>query len=190
MKIKFLCTFILIHMFTFEGKNIEHCFLGEELKSQFIFETGSDLSAEGAQEALNFHNNARKEVNVEPLTWSVELSEYAQEWADFLAKNNNCEIAHRSWLNREDIKCGENLFWGKGKAFTALDATKAWYNEKQEYTYQTITSDNFFATGHYTQMIWKDTKTVGMGITICENGATIIVANYEPVGNILGEKPY
>jgi len=190
MKVKFLYAFVLIHIFIIEEKIIEYYSKNEELKSQLISETGSDLSVEEAQEALNFHNKARKEVKVEPLKWSAELSEYAQEWADFLAEKNNCEIAHRSWLNREEKKFGENLFWGNGKLFSALDATKAWYNEKQEYVYRPVAPDNFFATGHYTQMIWKETKTVGIGISTCKNGATIIVANYEPVGNILGEKPY
>jgi pathogenesis-related protein 1 len=39
-------------------------------------------------------------------------------------------------------------------------------------------------------MVWKETTHVGMGIAICKNGGMIIVANYNPAGNYIGEKPY
>jgi hypothetical protein len=29
-----------------------------------------------------------------------------------------------------------------------------------------------------------------LGKAVCKNGATIIVANYDPRGNMMGEKPY
>ena len=48
--------------------------------------SGSNISIKEADEALAFHNQARKEVAVEPLLWSAEISGYAQEWANNLAK--------------------------------------------------------------------------------------------------------
>ncbi|MEI6088085.1 MAG: CAP domain-containing protein [Bacteroidota bacterium] len=45
-------------------------------------------------------------------------------------------------------------------------------------------------SGHYTQMVWKNTKEVGVGVSTCPNGAIIIVANYFPAGNYMRQFPY
>jgi pathogenesis-related protein 1 len=47
--------------------------------------TGSKLTKEEAQIALDFHNKVRTEVGVTALTWSPDLAKFAQEWADHLA---------------------------------------------------------------------------------------------------------
>jgi pathogenesis-related protein 1 len=153
--------------------------------------TGSKVSQYDAQQALDFHNRARKDVGVKSLRWSTDLAKYAQQWAEYLVNSNNCNIQHRSSLGKETKdNTGENIFWGNGKLYNALHASQSWYNEIEDYSYRTITSRNFYATGHYTQMVWKNTKKVGIGIATCPDGATIIVANYSPAGNVIGRKPY
>jgi len=153
--------------------------------------TGSKVTQDDAQKALDFHNLARAEVGVTGLKWSVELAEYAQQWANYLANNNGCNIEHRSRLGEKTRKdTGENIYFYSGSNSGAIDASKSWYSEISQYTYRTLTHQNFYATGHYTQMIWKNTKYVGIGMAICPSGATIIVANYSPAGNYIGEKPY
>lgn len=152
--------------------------------------TGSAVSVEAAQEALDFHNKIRADVEVPALEWSNELATYAQEWADYLAFEYQCTMEHRGTLNMNIKGYGENLFWGKGMDYSPTYASQAWYSEIEIYIYTEITADNFHETGHYTQMVWKNTKELGMGIAICPDGATIIVANYNPPGNYLGQKPY
>ena len=44
--------------------------------------------------------------------------------------------------------------------------------------------------GHYTQMVWNNTKEVGVGIGYCKTGGIIIVASYFPAGNYVGQYPY
>ncbi|RIA05030.1 hypothetical protein BRARA_K00635 [Brassica rapa] len=44
--------------------------------------------------------------------------------------------------------------------------------------------------GHYTQVVWRGSARVGCGKGMCANGASIIVCNYDPVGNYIGTKPY
>jgi len=39
-------------------------------------------------------------------------------------------------------------------------------------------------------MFWRNTKKVGWGVAKCKNGSYIIVANYDPPGNYMGEKAY
>ena len=43
--------------------------------------------------------------------------------------------------------------------------------------------------GHYTQVVWANTLSVGCGVAVCPTG-TIVVCNYAPPGNYVGEKPY
>ncbi|MFC0518057.1 CAP family protein [Mucilaginibacter angelicae] len=142
--------------------------------------TGAWISAGDAQKVLDHHNMARKEVGVSPLTWSKELAAYAQQWADHLAST-------KTFSHRQNRKYGENIFMGSGN-YTPLDASLDWYSEKKGYTYSKIGGGG--STGHYTQMIWKKTTEVGVGVAIADNGDIYVVANYSPPGNYIGEFPY
>ena len=152
--------------------------------------TGSKVMQKDAQDALELHNNARKAVNVPPLEWSVELAKYAQEWADFLANENNCQIAHRRSMGKNLRNAGENIFSGSGSIFDALFASKVWYSEIKNYDHSQSAEMGYQMAGHYTQMIWSKTKKLGIGMATCKNGSIIIVANYDPPGNYVGEKPF
>ncbi|MEO6636834.1 MAG: CAP domain-containing protein [Ginsengibacter sp.] len=86
---------------------------------------------------------------------------------------------------------GENVFGGSpAAAFKGVDAANAWLREKEKYTYSKLREDNWFATGHYTQMIWKSTTEVGLGMATCPTGGIVIVGDYSPAGNMSGEYPY
>jgi pathogenesis-related protein 1 len=156
-----------------------------------LSKTGSNLKTADADAILAHHNNIRTQMGIPPLAWSESLSAYAQKWADFLAKSNNCAIKHRQDCGENGMHFGENIFWGSSaKVFSAIDASNSWYGEKKEYRYQKLSLANYHGTGHYTQMIWKDTQKMGVGMSICDNGSLIIVANYYPAGNMIGEYPY
>jgi pathogenesis-related protein 1 len=142
--------------------------------------TGSKISVADAQKVLDHHNMARKEVGVPPLTWSADLAAFAQQWADHLAKT-------KTFGHRQNNKYGENIFMGTGN-YTAIDASTSWYGEKKDYTYGIF--HGVGSTGHYTQMIWKNTTQVGMGVAVAANGDIYVVANYNPPGNYMGEYPY
>ena len=158
-------------------------------RKTIIQNTGSKVTKAQAQEALDYHNQARKEVGVQPLEWSEELAKHAQEWADHLAETT-CKMAHRPKDGKFADNYGENLFSGSGKEYTALDASKAWYKEIKDFKNLKLSGSNWSKTGHYSQMIWNKTTKIGMGIAKCKNGKTIIVANYDPAGNMLGDKAY
>jgi hypothetical protein len=85
---------------------------------------------------------------------------------------------------------GENIFWGSDSdSYSLLDASKSWYEEKQQYRYGPIS--NFSdGTGHYTQMVWKETKEMGLGVAYTKKGGIIVVASYYPAGNFIGQLPY
>lgn len=149
----------------------------------------SNIQAQDAEQALSFHNVVRKDVGSPPIAWSDSLSHFAQAWADQLA-SSGCQIRHRPSNGPWAQQYGENIFAGRGKTFTALDAAKAWYTEISTYKHLPLKASNAQRTGHYTQMVWKGTHLLGMGQANCPNGTTVIVANYDPPGNQLGQYPY
>ena len=142
-----------------------------------------------AEAALAYHNRIRKGLKVPPLSWSDDLAAYAQAWADHLA-SEGCRLEHRPRSGTWTQQYGENLFYGRGAPYTALMASQSWQEEVAQYQYRAVSLTNFARTGHYTQMIWKDTERMGMGQATCRTGAIIIVANYDPPGNVVGRYPY
>lgn len=77
---------------------------------------------------------------------------------------------------------GENI--AEGYASTT-DTCQAWGDERLEYSW----SDPGFseATGHFTQLVWKDTQQVGCGRTFCgSDHGWYVVCEYLPAGNVIG----
>jgi pathogenesis-related protein 1 len=132
---------------------------------------------------LAHHNKVRADVGVGPLRWDEGLAVYAKQWAGQLAANG-CRMKHR-----KPNAYGENLFQGTAGHYTAIDAAKAWESEKKLYSGGVVTDKNYVPIGHYTQMVWRDTRKVGCGEAIC-NGTLLVACNYDPPGNYLGRKPY
>ena len=148
--------------------------------------TGSNLSATQAKEVLDHHNKVRGDLHLPPLTWSAALASFAQDWADSLVSTGACNLRHR-----QNNGYGENIYMNSSAAsFKPLSASLAWYAEKQKYTYSKIGEAGSAHSMHYTQMVWKDTKEMGLGMTTCANGGVIVVANYNPAGNYTGNYPY
>ncbi len=54
-----------------------------------------------------------------------------------------------------------------------------------------LTKENWYPTGHYTQMVWWDTKDVDCA-TVIGGGSSIqaLVCRYSPPGNYVGQKLY
>jgi pathogenesis-related protein 1 len=140
--------------------------------------TGEETGALAGLSAA--HNQVRAGVGVAPLAWSPSLSRYAQDWANQLAANN-CQLAHRP--NRP---YGENLFWTSNGA-TAQYVVDFWAAEAANYDIETNGCDG--VCGHYTQIVWATTTQVGCGMATC-GSQQIWVCNYDPTGNLYGQKPY
>jgi pathogenesis-related protein 1 len=151
-------------------------------------EIGSTLTAQEVEQLLQLHNKARAEVGAGPLRWSKQLAVYAQEWAVHLALTK-CRLEHRPDTGEWRQEHGENLFMGTAGYYGVADAVGAWVSEKKYYKGGTLTSGNWHASGHYTQVVWKDTMHLGCAKIACK-GNIIVVCNYDPPGNFLGQKPY
>jgi uncharacterized protein YkwD len=144
------------------------------------YESSSPEYDNFCNEALQAHNNYRKIHHAEPLKLNRELCKIAQNYADHLA--NIGRLQHSDNCYHNDAM-GENLYCCLGKEPTGSSVTTSWYSEIKQYDYSGDWSNG---TGHFTQVVWKETTEVGFGKTKAQSGKIFVVANYYPAGNVLG----
>ncbi|KAG7546176.1 CAP domain [Arabidopsis suecica] len=135
------------------------------------------------QQFLDPHNTVRGGLGLPPLVWDVKIASYATWWAN--QRRYDCSLTHSTG------PYGENLFWGSGSDFTSTFAVESWTVEAKSYNHMTNTCEGDGMCGHYTQIVWRETRRLGCARVVCENGAGVfITCNYDPPGNYVGEKPY
>lgn len=155
----------------------------EEAQRRNIATTVYDVSGQsGIQQMLNAHNSWRSRTGVPPLTWSPQLATYAQQWATKLAQENRFE-------HRKNSPYGENLAWAGGQQLSPERVVNMWGEEVKDYNYASNSCKPGKMCGHYTQVVWRNTKQVGCGMAR-GNGKEVWVCNYNPPGNYIGQKPY
>jgi pathogenesis-related protein 1 len=129
---------------------------------------------------LDAHNAERARVGTPALAWSEELSHRAQDWAVNL-------INRKIFVPRRDGALGENLYEISGGSATPHGVVTAWASEQAAYHYDTNTCSG--RCGHFTQVVWRETRRVGCGVAR-DRSREVWVCNYSPPGNIVGERPY
>lgn len=134
-----------------------------------------------AQALLDAHNKCRAKAKVQPLRWSNELANYAQDWANQLSQSSRFE--HRP----EPNPYGENLAGNRSPD----EAVNMWCSEEEKYDYTTNTCrGGSMSCYHYTQVVWRKTEEIGCGIAPSQDWGKIFVCNYNPPGNYNGQRPY
>jgi glioma pathogenesis-related protein 2 len=136
------------------------------------------------KECLDAHNKKRRLHKAADLTRNSELDKIAQNYAQQLADTNSFE--HSSNTYKGD-NLGENLFMQGGRAMTGDYAVDSWYSEIKNYNFQNPRKRSG-VVGHFTQLVWKGSKEVGIGCGVSSNGSYYVVANYYPAGNWVGEE--
>lgn len=125
------------------------------------------------KEALDAHNNFRKAHQAPPLTWSSALARDAEAWAK--------QIAREGRLRHDDTKYGENVFMVFGREIDGSDAVNSWYSEVKDYNFS---KPGFQSnTGHFTQVVWKESRELGIGRAKSADGKMFVVGRYNPAGN-------
>src|SRR5581483_2795326 len=122
-------------------------------------------------------------VSIPDLTWNADAASVAQGWANHLLATNT--FAHNPNLNGY----GENIYMesGYGPVDNGERAVQEWAAEASSYTWDTNSCTS--VCGHYTQLVWAATTSVGCGVA--SNGTnTYWVCDYAPPGNYIGERPY
>ncbi|KAG2198315.1 hypothetical protein INT47_003028 [Mucor saturninus] len=126
-------------------------------------------SEEDIKTILDAHNELRKSHGAEPVVWDEEIAAYAYDWS------TNCEINHSTSPHGENI-AGRTNDW--------KHTVEAWYSEIKDYDFSKPGFDPY--TGHFTQVVWHNTKKIGCGVTQCDNiQGGLYVCEYEPRGNII-----
>jgi uncharacterized protein YkwD len=131
------------------------------------------------------HNVERGRMGAAPLTWSHQLAQEAQSWADRLAHDDR--MYHSDRQTRRGA--GENLWTGTAGYYGADDMVGGFLAERKYYkpgTFpQVSTSGRWEDVGHYTQVIWPGTQQVGCAVA--HNRAhDFLVCRYWPAGNVFG----
>nr|VFU02981.1 mRNA [Oulactis sp. MM-2018] len=134
-------------------------------------------------ECLTANNLNRSSHQATDLQWDATLASASADWALTLAQQNSMQHSSGPY--------GENLYYSStsniGTVASCKDAVEAWYSEIAYYDYN---NPGFASnTGHFTQVVWKATTHVGVGIAAVTSGgftSTYVVARYTPAGNLQG----
>ncbi|KAJ3046197.1 hypothetical protein HDV00_000008 [Rhizophlyctis rosea] len=132
---------------------------------------------------VSAHNAARSLKKLPALKWSTNLERLACKCASSNAAKgsmNHCRVGENMY---SCSKSASPLTAGAG-------ALSSWVAEKSKYSGQSISSSLSALSkfGHYTQVMWKNTKSVGCCMKTGKT--TVVVCNYDPPGNYIGQKPY
>lgn len=133
-------------------------------------------------ECLTAHNTYRVLHQVAPLTFAADLAKQAQAWADKIAKQDNLEHSDSAG------KYGENVamkFISGTFEYTGQQATDQWYSEIRMYDFKG--PENQIKCGHFSQVVWKDSKEAGFGIATAKSGKKYVVGQYRPPANYMNQ---
>jgi len=167
----------------------------------------SGVSQSMMEEIVDGHNMyrgrvARGEVrgqtsatNMRQLVWDQELARIAQAHA------NQCRFAHDCSECRSVGRwshVGQNIYIYKQTLRRPdVDWTRAmarWFDEVKLFRSRDISPFKFSKKwGHYSQMMWADTSTVGCGVTTYKVGRwyqVLYTCNYGPGGNYIRGEMY
>lgn len=133
-----------------------------------------------AADCTRAHNEYRRKHGVSDLKLSPKLCQLAQEWADTLSRRGVLQ-------SRGGTRFGENIFCVQSSSpieVNGCDPVDNWYNEAKSHVYGR--EPNTLKTGHFTQIVWRETQELGVAVSRNRNGQIFVVANYDPPGNVIG----
>lgn len=139
---------------------------------------------------LAAHNRERDAMGTALLKWDPTLARSARDWARYLARTGKFEhSADDPWWSDPE---GENLWAGTVDRFQPEAMVGLWKAEKPDFKPGVFPNNSRSGrvenVGHYTQLIWARTGSVGCAL---ERGQRedVLVCRYSEAGNVLGERP-
>ncbi|KAK8058031.1 CAP domain-containing protein [Apiospora phragmitis] len=163
---------------------------------------------------LNSTNTYRDQHNATHLVWNTTLADFANRYLGQVVSSRSTPSSSSSSSSESDSsskldsgkdkrgdggRCefkhsggpyGENLALGCANATSCVEA---WGDERREYDFGK--GDFGESTGHFTQLVWKDTTSVGCGARMCGGDGSdssdargwYLVCEYWPRGNVIGK---
>lgn len=124
---------------------------------------------------LNSTNTYRTQHAASNLTYNSTLSDFATSYLS--SQEEKCRFAHSGG------PYGENLAIGYADVVASIDG---WGGERVDYDFDK--GEFSEETGHFTQLVWKNTTAVGCGRVDCGEGkGWYLVCEYWPRGNVIGQ---
>jgi len=154
----------------------------------------SSSPADFSNTLLSAHNQVRAAVTLPVgyagtwaplprLSWSSALEASAQSWVNTLRDSKNCVPSHD-----DTSPYGENIAGGT-VGYTITMAFEAWAAEMPSYAFSPVYAFDK-STGHYTQIVWRNTTELGCAMAQCPSGYLVYSCRYNPAGNVVGAQPY
>lgn len=135
------------------------------------------------------HNAERERHGIPPLNWDPALARSARAWADRLAATGAFYHAPENPTAPE----GENLWAGTPGRFTPEAMVDAWAREQRFFRPGRFpgnsTTGRVGDVGHYTQLMWRATRSVGCALAHGRR-EDVLVCRYSEAGNYEGEIPF
>lgn len=154
-------------------------------------------------ELTTFHNIFRSRHGAPPLQYDYVLERAGQRWANVLGAQKSC-LVHET-----PRRYGENLFFFGAKHFPspitlAHMVTQSFYMEGVGYDYNRFYPMTYYKTGHFTQLVWRESRRLGVGVSIvfhngrrggpCQSSVPLymvyVVVKYDPPGNFQSPDAY
>ena len=145
------------------------------------------LSDADKKTILDGHNTIRNTYKVPALSWDDTLASFAKDWADQRAAGT--ASGHRP-DDQNPNGYGENIWAGTSGAYPTSSYVTSWGDEVKDYDLKNNTCADGKVCGHFTQVVWSATTTVGCGKSTGADGWDYVVCNYNPPGNYTGQSPF
>ncbi|XP_020612383.1 titin-like isoform X4 [Orbicella faveolata] len=128
-------------------------------------------------ECLVTHNYFRARHGSPPLVLSSALTDEAQYWAERLLVTGAME-------GLDNSRIGISVAVLDKAHISGIKVSELWYKEILNYDFDSPGFSN--ETLDFSQLVWLSSRKFGVGKATGAEGVTVVVARYEPVGNIDG----
>ena len=147
---------------------------------KFVILKSNNINYKYYFEIIELLNKYRARHNVPPLNINNEINIIAQKHSDKIARENFIEISNNKY-NRTEL--GEIIFSFKENDSLSDIISSFYEQENIKYNYKNKTQK----PSNFTQIIWKNSKFIGIGCSKTRDNLTYIVINFYPPGNINNE---